>query len=155
MHASLQKQIAFNRRALKTEEEVSGINFELADFLNDMRFAPENPVFVCVNVGHTIRGTQPVGSQLWTQESRQMTATNPVFESLDNSREFVALSAVLEALAWRHAMEEPQDPDFKRPGQRVIVYPKLVSKFGVGLSTGNVGFDVECGCDLAYVKILE
>jgi hypothetical protein len=37
MHACLQRQVAFNRRASKNEEEIGGINSGLADFLQDMR----------------------------------------------------------------------------------------------------------------------
>jgi hypothetical protein len=44
------KQIAFNHRVLKTEEEIAGINSGLGDFLQEMSFEQENPLFVCVNV---------------------------------------------------------------------------------------------------------
>jgi hypothetical protein len=60
MHACYQKQVAFNQRVLKDEEEVSGINSGLADFMQGMSFAIDNPVFVYVNVGERMRGTRPV-----------------------------------------------------------------------------------------------
>jgi hypothetical protein len=37
MHASLQKKAAFNQRMLKNEEEISGMNADLSDFLQDMQ----------------------------------------------------------------------------------------------------------------------
>jgi hypothetical protein len=102
MHACQQKQVAFNRRVLKPEEEVSGINSGLADFLQEMSFAPENPVYVCVNVGERTKGTQPIGGQLWTQECRQMSVTNKVVEDRDSSRKAVALSG---RTRWTRALE--------------------------------------------------
>jgi hypothetical protein len=36
MHASLPKQVAFNRRVLRAEEQTSGINLGLGDFLQEM-----------------------------------------------------------------------------------------------------------------------
>jgi hypothetical protein len=136
MHASLQKQVAFNRRVLKNEELTSGINADLADFLQDMGVAAENPVFVCVNVGERMRGTQPVCGQLWTQEDGQISAVNMVHEGLDSSRESVALFGIYDALSWRRAMEISMGPNYRRPGQRIIAYPKFLDKLGVVLATG-------------------
>jgi hypothetical protein len=103
MDASRQKQIAFNHRILKTEEEVSGINSDLHDFLQDMSSSEKHPSFICVDVGHTMWGTHPVGGQLWTQGSRQMTAANKVLDGMDSSSESVALSAIADAVGWRRA----------------------------------------------------
>jgi hypothetical protein len=128
MHASLQKQIAFNRRVLKAEDQVAGINSGMGDFLQDMSFESSEGVFVCVNVDHTARGNQPVGGQLWTQSGRQMTATNLPFDGMDYGKESVVLSAVEQAVTWRHALENTTDPSFQRKGQRVIVYAKFLTK---------------------------
>jgi hypothetical protein len=143
MRASLQKQIMFNRRVLKAEDQIAGINSGIGDFLQDMSFDLSDPVFVCVNVAHKGRGSQPVGGQLWTQCGRHMTATNLPLGGLDSSRESVALSAVVEAVAWRHALENASDLSFQRRGQRVIVYPKFLTKLETVLTTGNVGLDME------------
>jgi hypothetical protein len=143
MHASRQKHTAFNRRVLKAEEQISGINSGLGDFLQEMSFKDEDPLFVCLGVGHTMRATHPVGGQLWTQGSRQMTATNKVLDGMDNGRESVAFSAIVEAVAWRHALENASDPNYLRRGQRVIVHPKFLTKFATVMMTGNVGLD--CG----------
>jgi hypothetical protein len=140
---------------LKNEEEVSGINSGMADFLQDMSFAPEHSVFVCVNVGERMRGTQPIAGELWAQEGRQMTATAELVEGLDSSRESVALSGVYNALVWRHAMETSMDPNYKRRGQRVIVYPRFLDKFGIILASGNVGFDIKGNRDIVYENGLQ
>jgi hypothetical protein len=155
MHACLQKKIAFNPRVLKNEEEVSGINSSLAEFLQDMNFDLENPVFVSANVGERMRGTQPMCGQLWTQKSRQMTASSSAVQKLDGSRESIALSGVVDVLIWRHAVETSIDPDFKRLGRRVIVYPKFLNKLGLVLATANIGLDTEGRRDLGYEKVLE
>jgi hypothetical protein len=42
MHASLSKQIAFNRRIMKTEDEISGINSDLANFVQNLSPDPRN-----------------------------------------------------------------------------------------------------------------
>jgi hypothetical protein len=154
MHASRQKQIAFNRRVLKTEDQVAGINPGLGDFLQDMSFNDEDPVFICVGIGHTMRGTQPVGGQLWTQGSRQMTANNKALEGMDSSRESVALSGIAEAVAWRHALENTSGPNYLRRCQRIVVYPKFLTKCATVMTTGNVGLDLDGGHDIASERIM-
>jgi hypothetical protein len=112
----------------------------MADFLQDMSFARGQPVYVYVNLGERMRGTQPIAGQLLTQEGRQMIGTAKVAEGLDDSRESVALSGVYDALAWGHAMENSMDPNCKRTVRRVSVYPKFLNKLGLVLVSGNVGF---------------
>jgi hypothetical protein len=53
-----------------------------------------------------------------------MAAVNGVLEGMDTGKESVIISAIAEAVTWRHAMERATDPNFTRPGQRIIVYPK-------------------------------
>jgi hypothetical protein len=55
----------------------------------------EKPLFVCVNVGERMWGTQPVCGELFTQEDRQMSATCVPMAGLGNSGEEVVLSASL------------------------------------------------------------
>jgi hypothetical protein len=57
MKACLQEQVAFNQRILRNEEEVSGINADLTDFLQEMKIA--SLLFACVNLGGRIHGAQP------------------------------------------------------------------------------------------------
>jgi hypothetical protein len=47
------------------------------------------------------------------------------------------------------------DPNHLIPGQRIIIYPKFLDKFGAVLATGNVGLHMDCGRDLVYEKVLE
>jgi hypothetical protein len=52
-------------------------------------------------------------------------------------------------------METSMDPDYKRMGQRVIVYPKFLNKLGSVLATGNVGIAMDANRDISYEKILQ
>jgi hypothetical protein len=70
MHASREKQIAFNKRVLRSEEEVSGINSGPSDFLNGLSMAI--PTFVCLNVGELMTAIQPICGQLWVQQDRKI-----------------------------------------------------------------------------------
>jgi hypothetical protein len=63
MHASLSKRIAFNRRILKVEDEISGINSDLAQFVQGLSPAQAIPIYICVNDGNSMRGSQPIGGQ--------------------------------------------------------------------------------------------
>jgi hypothetical protein len=141
MHDSRENQSAFDNCVLRSEEEVSGINSGLADFLQCMSMAEGKPLFVSVNVGERIGGAQPICGQLWVQEDRQTTAMNGCFADLGNSQGKVALSGIVDAFTWRHALETSFDPDYKRPGQSVIVYPKFLDKLGLVVATGNIGMD--------------
>jgi hypothetical protein len=50
------KQIAFDRRVLRAEEQTSGINSGLGDFLQEMSLYESKPVYICVGTGHTMLG---------------------------------------------------------------------------------------------------
>jgi hypothetical protein len=152
-HASLQKHIAFNRRVLIADEQTAGINSGIGDFLQEMSFEETNPVFVCVGAGHTMRGTQPIGGQVWKQEDREMSAVNVVLDGMDASPESVILSAIAEAVTWKHAMEMATDPNFKRPGQRVVIYPKTFTNFTEVLRQRDYYLDSEGGHEIAYERI--
>jgi hypothetical protein len=128
MHACPQKQVAFNQRILKSEEEVAGISADLADF----------PLFACVNVGGRMLGTQPMCGQLWTQKDRQVSATCFHMEGLGNSREEVALSKVVDLSSWRDSLETTQGPDDLQLGQRVVVYPKFLEHIKNIFATGTL-----------------
>jgi hypothetical protein len=138
---------------LRADEQTAGINSGLGDFLHDMSFEDSNPVSVCVGAGHTLRGTQPVGGQVWKQENRDMAAVNHVLDGMDTSPESVVLSAMAGAVAWRYTMEMAADLNFKRPGQRIIVYPKLLTKFSEALQQGDYAMDSEGGHQVAYERI--
>jgi hypothetical protein len=119
-----------------------------------MSFDEADPVFICVGTGHTMKENQPVGGQLWTQGTRQMAATNKPLDGMDNGKESVALSAIAEAVASRHALENAGDPSYQRSGQRIIVYSKFLTKFETVLTTGNIGLDMDGGHDIAHERIM-
>jgi hypothetical protein len=50
-----------------------------------------------------MRSNQPVAGQYWYKEGREMSATSRPLEGMDNEKESVALAAIVEAVAWRHA----------------------------------------------------
>jgi hypothetical protein len=130
VHAFREKRIAFNKSVLRNEEEVSGINSALLEFLQGMSLA--TTVFMSVNVGERMCGTQPICGQLLVQEDRQMTATSTSLAGLGTSREEVALSGIADVLAWQHTLEVVDydlHPD----------YPKLLDKLDRILAPGNVG----------------
>jgi hypothetical protein len=82
-----------------------------------------------------------------------MSVGNKVLEGMDGGQESVLLSAILEAVARRHAMEMASDPNCKRRGQRVVVYSASLSKFALVIATGNAGYDLEGGHCVAYELI--
>jgi hypothetical protein len=112
IHASREKQVAFNKRVFKNEEEITAINSGLADFA--MGTTMEKASVVCVNVGNRIRGSRAVCGELWTQEDKQMSAASTSLTGMGNSREEVCLSGIADALSWRHTLEtndyEPHSP---------------------------------------------
>jgi hypothetical protein len=108
-----------------------------------MSFVESNPVFVCVEAGHTMRGTQPLGGQMWKQENREMAAVNVVLQGMDTGKESVLLAAIAEAVTWRHAMEMATDPSFNRPGQRIVIYPKSLTSSTECLQRGDYGSDLQ------------
>jgi hypothetical protein len=135
-------QIAFNKSVLRKEEETVAINSELSDFLMGMSL--EETTFVCINVGDRMIGTQPVCGQLWFQENRRRTATSTSLPGMRVSKEEVGLSGISNALTWLPVCEENdyvQNLEYKRPGQRVIIYPDFLSKLGLALATRNLGID--------------
>jgi hypothetical protein len=106
MHASLRKQVAYSQRLLSAENEIAGINCDIAEFLSQMRVNPSEPITVCVNAGGSFKlHEQHLGGQLWLQGDRPMTATNIQFEGMSNDAVSVTLSAVAEAVQWARTLE--------------------------------------------------
>jgi hypothetical protein len=126
MHACLQKHVAFNRRVLKNEEEISGINSELAQSVHGLSSDSNVQIYICVNDAPSTRGSQPIHGQYWRQGELQLASTNMVYFDADNSKKSVALSALYAAVAWRHALEIVSGVNFLRLQQRAIVYPKIL-----------------------------
>jgi hypothetical protein len=80
-----------------------------------------------------------------------MTAYNLHFQGMANSRESAILTAVGEAVTWKHALEV----DGPRKGQRVVIYPKELSQLEQVLSTGEPNVGSEDGHPIAYATILQ
>jgi hypothetical protein len=97
------------------------------------------------------RNEEQIAGQLWIQGDRQMTASNKVLDGMANTRESAVLSAVVDAVAWRHA-GEPEGP---RKGQRVIVDPKDISQLPAVLSMRDPSIDNVDGHPIAYQAILQ
>jgi hypothetical protein len=136
-------------------EEVSSINSGLSDFLNGLSLA--KPTFVCLNIGERMRGTQPICGQLWIQEDRQMTAMGKCLPDIGTTLEEVVISGIADALACRYTLEivdYEAHPEYKRPGQRVIVYPKFLDRLGGVLATGDPSVDPVDSRRPAYEAIL-
>jgi hypothetical protein len=49
MQSTFLKQVAYNQRIMKAEEEISGINCDVADFVSKMSLDPAEEVVICVN----------------------------------------------------------------------------------------------------------
>jgi hypothetical protein len=98
------------------------------------------------------KGETAMAGQLWIQGDRMMTASNPAFEGMSNSKESAVLSAAAEAIGWRNdALESPDPP---RKGQRVVIYPKELTDFESVLSSGNPNVNPEDGHPIACQRVL-
>jgi hypothetical protein len=138
---------------LKAEERIAGINCDIADFLSEMSLDPSEHVIICVNAGASIkRNEAAVGGHYWMQGDRKMTALNGVLDGLSNDRESAILSAVVEAVEWRHCLEmiDPQ-----RSGQRVIIHPIELLHLEAVLEAQDPILDSGNGHPIAHAKILE
>jgi hypothetical protein len=152
MQSAFLKQVAYNQRVIEAEDEVAGINCDIADFLSEMTLNPEEPVIICVNGSEEMkRNEEAIGGQLWMQSWRQMTASNRVKDGMANSRDSAILSAAAEAVEWRHAWEL----DGPRKGQRVVIYPKDLPQLGEVLNAGDPNIDRVDGNPIAYTAILQ
>jgi hypothetical protein len=83
-----------------------------------------------------------------------MTAANPVIYGDRTSKEAAILSAVYEAVSWRHTLENGIEG--QRKGQRVVIYPKELTGLSQVITTRNVVVqdDVEDHAEL-YAGILK
>jgi hypothetical protein len=107
---------------MKAEEEISGINCDVADFVSKMSLDPAEEVIIYVNGSQEMKkGEKAMAGQLWVQGDRMMSASNPAFDEMANTREAAVLSAAAEAIAWRNDALETPGP---RKGQRVVIFPK-------------------------------
>jgi hypothetical protein len=147
------KQVAYNQRIIAAENEISGINCDVADFVSGMTLDPTEKMIICINGSEEMkRNETAMAGQPWIQEDRKMAAANPPFDGMANTKESAILSAVAEAVAWKNEALEPEDPP--RKGQRVVIYPKDLVQLDAVLSAGDPNVDAESGHSIAYERIL-
>jgi hypothetical protein len=153
MNASKLKQVSYNERVSAAEEEIAGINCDVADFLSGMDATAT--ITVCINASTSMKKNERIlGGQLWQQEDRSMTAVNGVIDGMTNSRESAILSAAAESVEWTHPMEPTIDG--KRVSPRIIVYPSDMPSIDEALSDFSQNPSESDDCShIAFAKILE
>jgi hypothetical protein len=152
MQSTYMKQVAFNQRIIAAEEEISGINCDIADFVSEMSLDPSEEVIICVNGSQEMkRGETAMAGQLWVQGDRKMSVSNPPLPGMPNTKDAAVLSAVADAVTWRNEAIELEDPP--RKGKRVVVYPKELSHLSTIITSGDLSVDAEHV--IAYQAILE
>jgi hypothetical protein len=152
MQSTFLKQVAYNQRIIEAEKEISGINCDIADFVSKMTLDPADELVMCVNGSEEMkRNETAMAGQLWMQGDRMMTASNPAFDWMSNTKEAAILSAVAEAVAWKNDALEVDGP---RKGQRVAIYPKELTQLDAVLSSCDPNFDQESGHPIAYQRVL-
>jgi hypothetical protein len=132
MQSRYLKQVAYNDRIIQAEKEIAAINADIPDFLCEMTLDPADQVVVVVNGSEEMkRDEEAFTGQLWMQSDRHMTAANPPIYGDARSREGAILSAMVEALSWKHVLEDASPGP--RRGQRVIIYPKRLDGHPAGV----------------------
>jgi hypothetical protein len=137
MQSRYLKQVAYNDRIIQAEKEIAAINADIPEFLSGMNLDPNDQVVIVVNGSEEMKRAEAAfAGQFWMQGDRHMTAANPVLKGDPTSREAAILSAMYEAVAWKHSLETVMNGP--RKGQRVIIYPKELTGIAQVLSTRNV-----------------
>jgi hypothetical protein len=148
------KQVAYHERDLQAEDEVAGINCDVADFLSGM--TSTGTVTVCINAGASMKRNKTIlGGQLWSQDDRSMTAVNGIIDGMPNTRESSLLAAAVEAVEWKHPTE-PISEDGKRVTSRVVIYPAEMPQLEEAMDEFSRNpSEKEDGSHIAFSKILE
>jgi hypothetical protein len=154
MNSRKLKEVAHNERVSQAEEEISGINCDIADFLSGM--SSTDTITVCINAGASMKKNEAIlGGQFWQQEGRSMTAANGVIDGMPNTRESAILAAAVEAVEWKHPIESVTD-DCKRATPRIVIYPAEMPQIEEELSDFSQNpSEAEDGSHIAVPKILE
>jgi hypothetical protein len=82
-----------------------------------------------------------------------MTAATPPYLGMTNSREAAILTAMADAVTWKHVLEDSLPGP--RKGQRVVIYPRELTNLTQVLTTGNPNDGGEEGLTIAYASILQ
>jgi hypothetical protein len=154
MQSRYLKQVAYNDRIIQAEKEIAAINADIPEVLCQMNLDPNDQVVIVTNGSEEMkRDEEAFAGQLWMQGDRHMTAANPVIHGDPNSREAAILSAIYEAVLWRHSLENAIEG--RRKGKRVVIYPKELTGLAQALTTRDVSVadDVEDHSEL-YSAIL-
>jgi hypothetical protein len=152
MQSTYLKQVSYNQRIMKAEEKISGINCDVADFVSQMSLDPAEEVVIYVNGSQEMKkGERAMAGQLWIQGDRMMTASNPAFDEMANTREAAVLAAAAEAITWRN---EAIEPPGQRKGQRVVIFPKELSHLEEVLISADPNIDPKDGHPIAYQRVL-
>jgi hypothetical protein len=155
MQSRYLKQAAYNDRIIQAEKEIAAVNADIPEFLCEMNLDPADQVVIVVNGSEEMkRDEEAFACQLWMQGDRHMTAANPPIKGDIRSREAAILSAMFEAISWRHPLENGVIGP--RKGQRVIMYPKEITGLPQVLCTRDVDVqdDLEDHSEL-YAAILQ
>jgi hypothetical protein len=114
---------------------------------------PAEEVIIYVNGSQEMRkGEKAMAGQLWVQGDRMMTASNPAFDDMANTREAAVLSAAAEAIAWRNEALETPGP---RKGQRVVIFARDIEHLEEVLISADPNADPRDGHPIAYKRVLE
>jgi hypothetical protein len=152
MQSTFLKQVAYNQRIVEAENEISGINCDVADFVAGMTLDPADELVMCVTGSLEMkRNETAMAGQLWMQGDRMMTASITAYDGMSNSKEAAILPAVAEAVVWKNDALELDGP---RKGQRVDIYPKELTQLDIVLSSGDPNADAESGHPIAYQEVL-
>jgi hypothetical protein len=117
-----------------------------------MSLDPTEEVIIYVNGSQEMKkGEKAMAGQLWVQGDRMMTASNPPFDGMANTREAAVLTAAAEAIAWKN---EAIEPPGQRKGQRVVIYPKDLGHLEEVLISADPNIDPEDGHPEAYQRVL-
>jgi hypothetical protein len=140
MQSRYLKQVAYNDRIIQAEKEIAAINADIPEFLCQMNLDPNDQVVIVTNGSEEMkRDEEAFAGQLWMQSDRHMTAANPVIKGDPRSREAAILSAVYEAVSWRHSIENAIEGP--RKGQRVVIYPKEITGLPQVITSRNIVVD--------------
>jgi hypothetical protein len=148
------KQIAYNERVLKAEDEIAGINCDIADFLSGLNAA--EVITVCVNTGASMKKNETIlGGQYWQQKGRSVTAVNATIDGMPNTRESAILAEAADAIEWKHPIE-PVSEEGEPFGSRVVIYPaELPQREEAMIEFSQNPSETEDGIHIAFSKILE
>jgi hypothetical protein len=93
-----QKQVAYNERVLKAEEEIGEINSDIPEFLSEMNAT--DSIVIAINAGQPMRrGEEVMGGQYWQQGGRRMTASNHILQGMPNTRTSAILPGAQKLLS--------------------------------------------------------